>query len=197
MNDRHVLRTPRLWGRPLTTADFNALFDMHQDPQVMATLAPAGHPRGGLLDAAETRHYLEGNLAHWRDHRYGMWLFRRHGDDDVVGRAGLKQAQILGAPVVELAYALRQHYWNGGCATEMATAVLDWGFHTGGLREVVCYTTAANAASRRVMAKLGFRYARDFVHAGLPHVLCQLSASEWSSRMAGQVRASGSPEQGE
>lgn len=148
----------------------------------MATLAPAGHPHGGMLDADETRHYLEGNLAHWRDRGFGLWVFRRRADDKVVGRAGLKRATILGNSEVELAYALRSDCWNAGYATEMATAVLDWGFAEGSLGEVICYTATTNGASRRVMTKLGFQYERVFTHAGLPHLLCRLTADAWQAR---------------
>jgi hypothetical protein len=36
---------------------------------------------------------------------------------------------------------------------------------------LVAYTRADNAASRRVMDKLGLTYEREFEHAGYPHVL--------------------------
>lgn len=182
MRDQPELQTARLRARPIGDHDFGALLAMHQDPRVMATLAPAGHPFGGMLDAEETRRYLRGNLEHWRDHGFGLWIFRLGVDDEVVGRAGLKRTNILGKPEVELAYALRSEYWRAGYATEMATAVLDWGFAPGGLDEVVCFTATTNGASRRVMARLGFHYERDFAHAGLPHLLCRLTAGAWLAR---------------
>lgn len=188
MNDVVRLETPRLQARPLHEADFAALLALHQDPRVMATLAPAGHPRGGMLDAAETRRYLKANLEHWRAHDLGLWLFRRRDGDDVVGRAGLKRARILGVSAIELAYAVRFEHWNAGYATEMATAVLRWGFAGKLLTEIVCFTATTNLASQRVMEKLGFRYERDFVHAGLPHVLYRLTASEWAGDPARQSR---------
>lgn len=184
MRDQPEILTPRLRATPIGDRDFDALFAMHQDPRVMATLAPAGHPRGGMLDAEETRHYLRANLAHWRDHGFGLWVFRRPASDEVVGRAGLKRATILDKREVELAYALRSEHWNAGYATEMGTAVLDWGFTQGGLEEAVCFTATTNGASRRVMAKLGFQYEQDFMHAGLPHLLCRLTAGAWRARSA-------------
>ncbi len=44
------------------------------------------------------------------------------------------------------------------------------------LSEVVSYTLPHNAASRRVMEKLGFSYEREIVHADLPHVLYRIQS---------------------
>jgi [ribosomal protein S5]-alanine N-acetyltransferase len=44
------------------------------------------------------------------------------------------------------------------------------------LPAVVTYTLPYNAASRRVMEKLGFEYEREVVHADLPHVLYRLQS---------------------
>jgi ribosomal-protein-alanine N-acetyltransferase len=60
---------------------------------------------------------------------------------------------------------------------------------------VVSFTTVANAASRRVMEKLGMRRdpAEDFLHPTLapddplrPHVLYRLGRESWRSRGAEQ-----------
>ena len=61
--------------------------------------------------------------------------------------------------------------WGEGFATELGAASLEHGFGTLGLERIVAFTIPGNAASRRVMAKLGFAYERDVVHAGLPHIL--------------------------
>ena len=55
--------------------------------------------------------------------------------------------------------------------TELAHACVEVGFEQLGLLEIVAFTLPDNIASRRVMEKAGFRYERDIVHAGLPHVL--------------------------
>jgi len=38
----------------------------------------------------------------------------------------------------------------------------------------VCLTQPHNVGSRRVMEKAGFTYEREFLRAGLPHVLYRL-----------------------
>jgi RimJ/RimL family protein N-acetyltransferase len=46
------------------------------------------------------------------------------------------------------------------------------------IRRVVAFTRRDNAASRRVMEKLGLVYAREFEHAGWPHVLYRVPEPE-------------------
>jgi ribosomal-protein-alanine N-acetyltransferase len=179
MDATETLHTGRLIGRRLRAADFDDLARMHQDPRVMATLAPAGAPNGGLLSDDETRQYLRRNLEHWDRHGYGLWLFRDRADGRFVGRGGLKHTSVDGKDEVELAYAVMADYWGRGLATEMAEAILAVGFERLGLSEVACFTLTTNRASRRVMEKAGFRYERDFVHAGLPHVFYRLTAADW------------------
>jgi len=57
-----------------------------------------------------------------------------------------------------------------------------------GLPEIVSFTVAGNARSRRVMDKLGLRYSEDFEHPKIDprhplrrHVLYRLSRAEWAS----------------
>jgi RimJ/RimL family protein N-acetyltransferase len=184
MDSSETLRTDRLIGRRLRAADFDDLARMHRDPRVMATLAPAGAPNGGLLSDDETRRFLRRNLEHWDRHGYGLWLFRDRADGRFVGRGGLKRTSVDGRDEVELAYAVMADYWGRGLATEMAEAVLAAGFERLGLPEIVCFTLTTNRASQRVMEKAGFVYEREIVHAGLPHVLYRLTAGEWRSTRA-------------
>jgi ribosomal-protein-alanine N-acetyltransferase len=97
---------------------------MDRDPKVMATLAPAGAPNGGVLSDEETRGFLRRRLDHWDRYRYGLWAFRDRANDRFVGRAGLVNIHVGGDDEVELAYALVAEYWGRGLATEMAEEIL-------------------------------------------------------------------------
>jgi ribosomal-protein-alanine N-acetyltransferase len=162
---------------------------MHRDSRVMATLAPADVPNGGVLPDEETRHFLRRHLDHWDRHGYGFWMFRDKADDRFVGRAGLHNANAGGNEEVELAYALMAECWGSGFATEMAQGILVVAFGRLRMTEVVCFTLTTNRASQRVMEKVGFEYECDIVHARLPHVLYKFTASRWKER-GGDLRSS-------
>ncbi|WP_209307577.1 GNAT family N-acetyltransferase [Geodermatophilus sp. DF01_2] len=62
----------------------------------------------------------------------------------------------------ELGYRLRRDAWGHGYPTEGARALLAMAFTEWGVRRVVATTMTVNAASRRVMEKVGLQYARTF-----------------------------------
>jgi RimJ/RimL family protein N-acetyltransferase len=169
--------TDRLIAERLRADHFDELRRMHRDPRVMATLAPASAPNGGVLSDEETRRFLRRHLNHWDRRGFGLWVFRERVDGQFVGRAGLHSTNAGGKEEVELAYALMAEYWGWGFATEMAEGIMAVAFERLHMTEVVCFTLTTNRASQRVMEKVGFEYERDIVHAGLPHVFYRLTAS--------------------
>ena len=58
----------------------------------------------------------------------------------------------------ELGYWIGQPYWNRGYATEAAQAVLRYGFETLGLNRICAFHFGPNAASGRVLKKLGMTF---------------------------------------
>lgn len=157
-----------LAGRPCPE-DFPEWCQLLQDPRVAATL-------GGPRPEARVRQDLEASQEHWA--RYGA-------DGRLLGRCGLRHAEVEGQEEIELLYALRFESWGRGLATEMAAAALEVGFERLCLEDVVAFTLTTNRASRRVMEKVGMRHERDITHAGLPHVLFRITAGEW---LRGPVR---------
>lgn len=164
--------TPRLVGKPHGMADLAAMRRLHSDPQVMATLAADGLP----LSEAQTRASLSAGDAHWRRYGFGVWMFHTHHDAQFVGYAGLKHTNAGGADEVELLYAVGSWAWRRGYAVEMARAAIDAAFGRLRLIELVGFTLPHNLASRRVLERMGFRYEREIIHAGLPHVFYRLRA---------------------
>ena len=158
--------TARLNAERLRESHFGLLCRMHQNPRVMATL-------GGVRSAAQTRVFLDQNLAHWERHGYGLWMFTAKGGGQFVGRGGLRQVSVGGGEETELAYALSAEFWGQGYATEVASALVGLGAAQYGLSNLVCFTLTDNLASRRVMEKAGFTLEREIVHAGRPHSLCR------------------------
>lgn len=159
--------THRLFAERLQFQHLNELYRMHQDSQVMATL-------GGVRSDEETRLFIFNNLNHWQCYGFGLWVFRDKVNRRFVGRAGLRNTHVEGNEEVELAYALMAKFWSKGLATEMGEKILKIGFELLNLPEVVCFSLTTNQASQRVIEKLGFKYERDIIYAGLPHLFYRL-----------------------
>ena len=138
---------------------------MHTDPTVMATLG------GKLWSVDEIRAFLDRLIDRWDSHGYGVWAVRDKDGNRFLGRAGLRRKTIDGFTETELLYAYRPEAWNRGVATELARAVVGLSFSRLKVPTLVTFTPPTNTASRRVMEKSGFTYERDFIHAGMLHVL--------------------------
>jgi ribosomal-protein-alanine N-acetyltransferase len=170
-----TLATARLLGEAISAKHFPEVRSLHSDLKVMKTISSDGN----VLSEETTREHLRQNADHWKEHGFGLWVFRRKSDGRFVGRGGLKLYEIEGENVVGLAYAVLSDYWNQGFATEMAEASLRIGFETFDFPEIVLWTLPTNLAAQRVTEKFGFRYIRYGEFAGLWHVFYRLSALEW------------------
>jgi RimJ/RimL family protein N-acetyltransferase len=76
-----VIVTPRLRGLPLAETDFDDLYALHRDERVLAAFG------ADPSTAEETREFLDQKLGHWREHGFGIWMFRDPGGA-FVGRCG-------------------------------------------------------------------------------------------------------------
>jgi len=154
----------RLFAERLTDAHLSMLRRMDNNAQMMASL-------GGVRSDAETKAYLERNLAHWAEHGFGIWILRDPTTGRVVGRAGLRHLLVEGTPEVELAYALLPEFWGRGLATDAARACVTIAREWLGLPSVVALTTPDHTASQRVLLKASLVPEREVTHAGIPHIL--------------------------
>lgn len=144
-----VLHTRRLVLRPFAPSDEETLFRLWNDADV----------RRFLWDdqpvARETvREQIAQSQADFRERGHGLFLVARaEAPEDFIGAAGL--FQLPGADQVELVYALLPGAWGQGLATEAARAVLRFGFESAGLEEILAGADPGNAASLRVIERLG------------------------------------------
>ena len=152
---------------PENQADYERLF-LHA--QVQRWLRPPPLPP---LDEIEVAGMLHVDVAQWDDRGYGRWVVRDAGTGDFVGRAGLSDYQLDGRAEVELAWAVLPERWGQGIATEAARAALAYAREIP-LRELIAFTLPNNAASLRVMEKIGMRRIGPVEHAGLSHILYRI-----------------------
>ena len=154
----------RIFAERLTDAHLPLLRRMDSNADMMASL-------GGIRSDAETKAYLERNLAHWTQHGFGIWILRDPTTGRVMGRAGLRHLVVETADEVELAYALLPEFWGRGLATDAARACVTIGREWLGLPSVVGLTTPDNLASQRVLLKASLTPEREVVHVGREHIL--------------------------
>lgn len=111
----------------------------------------------------ETKHFLndaiEKNQAIPRK-SYDLAITRKE-DGQMLGGIGIYLNDAMNEAMI--GWIIHKDYWNQGYLTEAAFALLDYGFHTLGLRRMTATCDAENTASWRVMEKLGMRKEAHFV----------------------------------
>ena len=163
-------RTARLVLRRMRAADLPDLYRMHDDPRVMATL-------GGLRDVEETQSYRAARAPSLDASRLRLLDRARSRAAGRFWGVAACSARALAANQMSK-WGMRSCPSAGGAglATELATESVRVGFEVLGLPDLVCFALPTNAASLRVMEKLGFRPESEVTVRGLPHVFCRLRA---------------------
>jgi ribosomal-protein-alanine N-acetyltransferase len=143
-----TLSTGRLLLRPFRAADHAAVHAYASDPEVVRFMDY------GPNTEAETAGFLAMAMAP----RAGHWPLAivRHSDEAVLGAVDLhveSEQHRRG----EMGYVLARAAWGHGYATEAAAALLEFGLTEAGLHRVSATCDPANAASARVLDKIGMR----------------------------------------
>jgi RimJ/RimL family protein N-acetyltransferase len=167
--------TRRLVGRPLAESDLADLCALHRDEPVVA----AFHATASSEE--ETREFLDRKLAHWREHGFGIWMFRDE-DGAFVGRCGIHRWKFEELDEIELGYVVRSDLWSQGYATEMGAGVIRHAAEALRLNELVGFTMQDNPRSQRVLEKLGFELDRTFVDDGEDLVLYRRNLADVRTR---------------
>jgi len=165
----YELRTERLVLRPPCRDDLPFLL------QDINTLAVMRHLGGERRSEEAVRESLEADIAAFSGGGHRRWTVWLAGEDRRVGRVGLFHVRAEAAPEAlrgqnEIGWTLAEAHWNKGYASEAARAVLDFGFGTLGYPVIYSQTSDSNAASTRMMQRLGFtrRAELDYVDPAYP-----------------------------
>ena len=145
------LVTERLLLRPKTPADVEPLARIRADPEYARYLS--GHPR----TRTEVEEAVARDMAHQAEHGFSLLTVELRDTGEVIGDAGLQHFESKG-PDIEVGWRLGRLHWGHGYATEAGRAALDLAFGELGLERVIAVAHTRNAASIRVMEKLGMRY---------------------------------------
>ena len=145
-----TLHTARLRLRPFDDADADALFALHSSPDVLRYWdAPPWSERARaerFITACRTM----------AEEGTGMRLAVDHASGGAfIGWCSLTRWN-PDHRSASMGYCFDETAWGRGYATEAARALLQWAFETLDLNRVQAETDARNAASARVLEKLGF-----------------------------------------
>jgi RimJ/RimL family protein N-acetyltransferase len=182
-----IAETPRLRICNWREDDRDLFCEINSDPVVMEFFPKR-------RDRAESDAFFDFNRSRIAETGFGFYALRLKDDDQAIGFCGLAIAGLPGIfadDAIEIGWRLAHPFWGNGYVTEAAIRLLEHGFETRGLSEIVSFAVAQNARSTAVMERIGLKRAEhyDFRSPRVPdsmphlkqHVVYALSADEWRS----------------
>jgi RimJ/RimL family protein N-acetyltransferase len=169
----YFLRTPRLGFRTWTEADLDLALGLWGDAEVTRLI-------GGAFSREKVQQRLAHEIANQATYGIQYWPMFLLINHDHAGCCGLRP---YGSEphVYELGFHLRRMYWGQGLAVEAGRAVIAYAFERRGAASLFAGHHPDNAASRRVLLKLGFRYTHDefYPPTGLHHPSYRLGSENY------------------
>jgi ribosomal-protein-alanine N-acetyltransferase len=147
-----LLETERLLFREYRRGDLEDYCALEADAQVRRYIGGAPRPR-----EVAVRKFRNGLKHAARKLALRATIFKAEGR--YIGYSGLYPNFRPGGSVpgeAVLAFCLAREYWGRGLATEAGRAFVDLGFEQLRLKRIVAVADVRNAASIRVLEKLGF-----------------------------------------
>lgn len=144
------LETLRLILRPLEPADTVSIAPLMADPAIATRTARIPYPN----TPADAENWVANVIAEGKSGAVLTRAIQRRADGAVLGIVGLIVERAKRE--AELGYWLGRPYWGRGFATEAVARLIRFGFEERALERIEAGAFADNAASIRVLHKLGF-----------------------------------------
>ncbi|WP_434041779.1 MULTISPECIES: GNAT family N-acetyltransferase [Sorangium] len=155
-----VLSTERLNLRPHRPSDVPFMMDLNSDPEVIRYTGDAAFASEGEARAVVER------LAHQHQaFRMGRLVVTSRQTGEKLGWCGLRWHEDIAS--ADLGYRFFRKHWGHGYASEAGAACVRYAFEELGLPRLIAHAMLENAASVRVLEKLGFRRTGPTVFKGL------------------------------
>lgn len=149
-----MLTTERLTLRPFELTDAPFVLELLNDPDWIRFI---GDRKVRTIGDAER--YIESRLlAQERRVGFSLWRVTRRSDDLPVGMCGLVSRE--GLDDVDIGFAFLPAHRGSGYAVEAASAVMRHADTVLNIARVVAICDPDNAASIRLLEKLGFAYEK-------------------------------------
>jgi ribosomal-protein-alanine N-acetyltransferase len=150
----NILETERLIVRHLRADDLDEMYAICSDPELMRMVGD-GQP----LAKESVRRWIEKSLDNYSRRGFGCSAVISKSDDSFIGFCGLVCAP--GSDEPEIIYVLKKEYWGQGMATEVARAMIDYGFTKHKLKRIIATIDPENFASIKIVEKIGMKFEQQ------------------------------------
>ena len=152
----YFLTTDRLGFSYWNEGDLALATTLWGDPRVSVLI-------GGPFTAEEVSARLSREIEMMTACKVQYWPLFLLENNQLAGCAGLRPYGD-DEHVLELGFHLRPEYWGRGLAQEATRAVIAFAFETLGVKSLFAGHHPENAASERLLRKLGFRFTHQEIY---------------------------------
>lgn len=146
--------TTRLRFRQAEPGDSAFMLQLLTEPSWERFIRPTG-----VHTEEEARAYLDEKFIPAYTNGLGFWLVESVETGKPMGVCGLAKRPFL--ENIDLGFAFLEEYWGRGYAEEAAFSTIDYARETLGKTILWAITVSDNAASIRLLQRLGFNYLED------------------------------------
>lgn len=170
------IETKRLFLREMTPEDFNALYTVLADSDIMQH-----YPY--TFDEARVKNWINKNAERYRVFGFGLWAVCLKSTGEMVGDCGLTMQNIGGTILPEIGYHIAKAHQRQGFAKEAAQAVGDWTFTHTTFGVVYSYMKKANTPSSATARANGMTLLSEFTdNEGEQTVVYGISREKWQNQ---------------
>jgi RimJ/RimL family protein N-acetyltransferase len=150
-----VLETERLRLRhlsPDTDAEF--ILRLRNEPSFLHYIGDKG-----VRTADDARQYIvNGPMKSYQENGFGLYKVELKETREPIGISGILKRDTLPDP--DVGFAFLPEFWNQGYAYESAAAVMQYAREVLRVERILAIVTPDNAASAKLLAKIGLRFDR-------------------------------------
>lgn len=150
------METERLLLRELTDEDFEALYSVLADSDIMQH-----YPY--TFDEKRVRNWIVRNKERYEVFGFGLWAVVLKESGEMIGDCGLTMQNINGTIKPEIGYHIAKAHQRKGYAKEAARACRDWTFRNTPFNILYSYMKATNVPSVATAMANGMRKIDEFI----------------------------------
>ena len=154
-NPELILETDRLFLRKMNMDDFESLYAVLADPEIMQH-----YPYS--FDEERVKDWIRRNMKRYEDNGFGLWAVCLKETGEMIGDCVLTLQNIEGQMLPEIGYHIRRDCQHKGYAKEAAGAVRDWAFKNTDYPALYSYCKYTNEASFKTAEAIGMHFEKEY-----------------------------------
>ncbi len=155
-----ILNSNRLILREFELSDAEEIYKLNSDKEVIRYTGDIA------FESVEAASEFLSNYNDYELNGYGRWAVIEKESKAFRGWCGLKYHS---EGFTDIGFRFHRMYWGNGYASESAKSVLDYGFNSLCLTEIIGRASQENIASIKVLEKIGMKFWKKDVCEGIPN----------------------------